>query len=110
MLSTDDFTGFGTAWFDYDTDGQLTTITDAVGRQTILTYDGNGHVTQASDPFGRTATFEYDGLGAETLIYGSPSGLGQGGTGTLKVDGKIVATKKIEKTIPMPFILPADPM
>ena len=45
--------------------------------------------------------FKYDGLGAETLQYGSPSGLGQGGTGTLKVDGKVVATKKIEKTIPM---------
>jgi arylsulfatase len=45
--------------------------------------------------------FKYDGLGAETLKYGSPSGLGQGGTGTLKVDGRVVATKKIEKTIPM---------
>ena len=45
--------------------------------------------------------FKYDGLGAETLKYGSPSGLGQGGPGTLKVDGKVVATKKIEKTIPM---------
>ena len=44
--------------------------------------------------------FKYDGLGAETLKYGSPSGLGQGGTGYLKVDGEVVATKKIEKTIP----------
>ena len=45
--------------------------------------------------------FKYDGLGAETLMYGDPSGLGLGGTGTLKVDGKVVATRKIEKTIPM---------
>jgi arylsulfatase len=45
--------------------------------------------------------FKYDGMGAETLKYGSPSGLGQGGTGTLKVDGKVVATEKMEKTIPM---------
>ena len=45
--------------------------------------------------------FKYDGLGAETLKYGSPSGLGQGGTGYLKVDGKVVAEKRIEKTIPM---------
>ncbi|NWK54662.1 arylsulfatase [Verrucomicrobiaceae bacterium N1E253] len=45
--------------------------------------------------------FQYDGLGADTLKYGSPSGLGRGGTGTLKVDGKVVATKKMEKTIPM---------
>jgi arylsulfatase len=34
-------------------------------------------------------------------MYGSPSGLGQGGTGVLKVDGKVVATNKISKTIPM---------
>jgi len=45
--------------------------------------------------------FKYDGLGAATLQYGSPSGLGQSGTGYLKVDGKIVAEKKMEKTIPM---------
>ena len=45
--------------------------------------------------------FAYDGLGAETLKYGSPSGLGRSGTGTLKVDGKVVATRKMDKTIPM---------
>jgi len=45
--------------------------------------------------------FKYDGLGAGTLKYGSPSGLGRSGTGYLKVDGKVVATKKMEKTIPM---------
>jgi arylsulfatase len=45
--------------------------------------------------------FKYDGLGAETLQYGSPSGLGQSGTGYLKVDGKVVAEKKMEKTVPM---------
>jgi arylsulfatase len=40
-------------------------------------------------------------MGAETLKYGSPSGLGRSGTGTLKVDGEVVATKTIENTIPM---------
>jgi len=45
--------------------------------------------------------FKYDGLGAATLQYGSPSGLGRSGTGYLKVDGKVVATEKMEKTIPM---------
>jgi arylsulfatase len=45
--------------------------------------------------------FAYDGLGAETLAYGSPSGIGRGGTGTLKVDGKVVETKKMEKTLPV---------
>jgi arylsulfatase len=45
--------------------------------------------------------FKYDGLGVATLAFGSPSGLGRSGTGVLKVDGKIVATQKMEKTIPM---------
>ena len=45
--------------------------------------------------------FKYDGLGAETLQYGSPSGLGRSGTGYLKVDGNVVATQKMEKTVPM---------
>jgi len=45
--------------------------------------------------------FKYDGLGAETLKYGSPSGLGRSGTGYLKVDGKVVAEKKMDNTIPM---------
>lgn len=45
--------------------------------------------------------FKYDGLGAATLQYGSPSGLGRSGTGYFKVDGKVVATKKMEKTVPM---------
>ena len=45
--------------------------------------------------------FDYDGLGAGTLAYGSMSGIGRGGTGTLKVDGKVVDTKKMEKTLPM---------
>ena len=45
--------------------------------------------------------FTYDGLGVGTLAFNNMSGLGRPGTGTLKVDGKIVATKKMEKTLPM---------
>jgi len=45
--------------------------------------------------------FVYDGLGAETLAYGSASGIGRPGTGTLKVNGKVVETKKMEKTLPV---------
>jgi arylsulfatase len=45
--------------------------------------------------------FKYDGLGVGTLAYNSMSGLGRSGTGTLKVDGKVVATKKMEKTLGM---------
>ena len=45
--------------------------------------------------------FQYDGLGAATLAFGSPSGIGQGGTGVLKVDGKVVDSEKMEHTLPL---------
>ena len=45
--------------------------------------------------------FKYDGLGAGTLLYNNMSGLARPGTGMLKVDGKVVDTKKMEKTLPM---------
>jgi arylsulfatase len=45
--------------------------------------------------------FKYEGLGAGTLLYNNMSGLGRPGTGTLKVDGKEVATQKMPQTIPM---------
>jgi arylsulfatase len=45
--------------------------------------------------------FKYEGLGIGTLLYNNMSGLGRPGTGVLKVDGKEVATKKMEKTLPM---------
>jgi arylsulfatase len=44
--------------------------------------------------------FKYDGLGMGTLAFGDPSGIGRGGTGVLKVDGKEVATQKMERTLP----------
>jgi arylsulfatase len=45
--------------------------------------------------------FKYDGIGAGTLEFNNFSGVGRPGTGTLKVDGNAVATKKMEKTLPM---------
>ena len=45
--------------------------------------------------------FSYEGVGAGTLQYNNFSGLAQPGTGTLKVDGKEIATKRMEKTLPM---------
>ncbi len=45
--------------------------------------------------------FKYDGLGIGTLRFNSFSGLGRGGVGTLSVDGKVVDTKKMEKTLPI---------
>jgi arylsulfatase A-like enzyme len=49
--------------------------------------------------------FKYEGLGAETLAYNNVSGVGRGGTGTLTVDGKVVATERLEYTegIAMPL-------
>jgi arylsulfatase len=45
--------------------------------------------------------FKYEGLGVGTLKYNNMSGLGRGGTGTLKVDGKVAATQKMERSMPM---------
>jgi arylsulfatase A-like enzyme len=45
--------------------------------------------------------FKYDGLGAGTLAFNDFSGVGRPGTGTLSVDGTVVATQTMEKTLPM---------
>jgi arylsulfatase len=45
--------------------------------------------------------FQYDGMGVGTLAYNSFSGLGRPAAGTLKVDGKVVATRTMPKTLPM---------
>ena len=51
--------------------------------------------------------FKYDGLGMETMAFGSASGIGRGGTGTLKVDGKVVAEQK-RWSSSLPLILQWD--
>ena len=45
--------------------------------------------------------FKYDGLGFATLAFNNLSGIGRGGTGVLKVDGKVVATQKMDHTVPL---------
>jgi Sulfatase len=45
--------------------------------------------------------FKYDGIGAGTLAFNNFSGIGRPGTGTLTVDGSVVATKKMDRTLPM---------
>ena len=50
--------------------------------------------------------FKYEGLGFATLAFNNVSGLGRPGAGTLSVDGKIVATETMERTIPL--LLPWD--
>lgn len=50
--------------------------------------------------------FKYDGLGMATLAFNDVSGIGRSGTGTLKVNGRAVATQVMERTLP--FILQWD--
>lgn len=45
--------------------------------------------------------FQYEGLGVGTLEYNDLSGLGRSGVGTLKVDGQVVQTRRMERTLPM---------
>lgn len=45
--------------------------------------------------------FKYDGLGMGTLMFNDISGIGRGGTGVLKVNGKPVATQVMERTLPL---------
>jgi arylsulfatase len=45
--------------------------------------------------------FTYDGAGPETLAFNNFEGVGRSGTGTLSVDGKVVATQPMEQTLPM---------
>jgi len=54
-------------------------------------------------PGKHTLEFEskYDGLGVGTLAFNDFSGVGRPATGTLKVDGKVVDTKTMPKTLPM---------
>lgn len=45
--------------------------------------------------------FKYEGLGAGTLAFNNMSGIGRGGVGVLKVDGKEVVSQKMERTLPL---------
>jgi arylsulfatase len=45
--------------------------------------------------------FKYEGMGAGTLAFSSTAGLGQPGTGVLKIDGKEVARQTLQHTVPV---------
>ena len=45
--------------------------------------------------------FKYEGLGVATLAFNDVSGLGRPGVGTLSVDGKVVATKTMARSVPL---------
>ena len=67
---------------------------------------GNNLVNSAAATLVSIITIELFGedkwaLGAGTLAFNDFSGLGRPGTGTLKVDGKVVDQKTMPKTLPM---------
>ena len=59
--------------------------------------------TEALSPGKHTLefNFKYDGLGFATLAFNSISGIGRPGTGTFKIDGKVVGTQKLDRTVPL---------
>jgi RHS repeat-associated protein len=68
LTSFTDSTGIGVV-VSYDTSGRISTITDAVGRNTVFSYGLSGpnnlmyKITSVRDPFGREAKMTYDSLG-----------------------------------------------
>jgi arylsulfatase len=58
---------------------------------------------EALSPGQHTIEFEsrYQGLGAGTMAYNNFSGIGRPAETSLKVDGKVVASQNMEKTIPI---------
>jgi arylsulfatase A-like enzyme len=59
--------------------------------------------TEALSPGKHTLEFDfkYDGLGAGTLAFNNVSGIGRGGTGVLKVDGREVARQSMDHSMPL---------
>ncbi|HME32983.1 MAG TPA: hypothetical protein VKG65_09555, partial [Terriglobales bacterium] len=59
--------------------------------------------TEALSPGKHTLEFDfkYNGLGMGTLAFNNMSGIGQGGTGVLKVDGTVVSTQQMEHSLPL---------
>ena len=54
----------------YNGGGLIQTVTDSVGRQTVLTYDGaNEHLTGAQYADGRTASYTYNTGGSPALLH-----------------------------------------
>ena len=58
----------------YDSNGLLTTLTDASGNGTTLTRDSSGNLASVSGSGGRTISFSYDSSGRVTSLAG-PSGV-----------------------------------
>ena len=66
--------GGSTTTYAYNTRGELTSVTDAMGQSETYTYDENGNLLTKTDRSGTTFTYTYDGLGrvlTETAAKGN---------------------------------------
>ena len=74
-------------------------ITGATGSPSgTISIDGN---QLPPPPMKFEFDYKYDGLGVATLAFNNVSGIGRSGTGVLKVDGKELASQKMERTLPV---------
>jgi arylsulfatase len=96
MISTDGgrFGGFGF----YIVKGRPTFTWNLLNLRRVK-WQGSGALTPGHHSL--EFDYKYDGLGFATLAFNNISGIGRSSSGTLKVDGTVVATNTIEKTIPM---------
>lgn len=60
--------GGGFQSYEYDSSGNLITVTDSVGQQTKYTY-GSNKLLSIQDPAGRTTSFEHDGKLLSRVVY-----------------------------------------
>lgn len=85
-------------WGFYLLKGKPVFVWNLVGLERIR-WEGTDALTPGSHTL--TFSFVYDGAGAGTLAFNSFSGIGQGGKGELSVDGKVVASQSMKRTIPL---------
>jgi RHS repeat-associated protein len=52
--------------YEYDGDGNITKVTDALGNITTSTFDANDNQLSQTNALGKTSTYTYDGLGNRT--------------------------------------------
>ena len=72
-----------------------------------IRWEGNDALTPGNHTI--EFDFKYDGLGMGTLAYNNMSGIGQSGTGTLSVDGKVVASTEDGKDDPIDPAMGREP-
>ncbi len=96
--------GGSTTTYTYNTRGELTSVTDAMGQSETYTYDKNGNLLTKTDRSGTTFTYTYDGLGrilTETAAKGNKTeqnsyAYSLTGAVTCESNGTAVLTRKYD--------------